>query len=113
MRDTSLEKAAVEFSDEIWHGYGAKSIAEIIYAEVDDKGNRYLLLISIIDYHTKEHLKKTTMGSELLVKGKGGGTYWEPLASLKASHPQQVIDLPLKRLWTISPPLQNGGYRVV
>jgi hypothetical protein len=104
----------VEFNDGSRHDYTANTIAEAMYSEVDDEGNKYLLLNSIIDYRTNatavrndnafiqgkngnKHRRKTTKGWELLVEWKDGSTSWETLANLKASYPLQVIEFAVQR----------------
>jgi uncharacterized protein YigE (DUF2233 family) len=73
---------------------------------VDEDGNAYTLLDSIVD-HKKEnnaveqsdsmivingkvHPKRTTKGWNLCLQSRDGSTSWVPLKDIKESHPIQV-----------------------
>ena len=87
----------------------ANYIAENVFAQVDQDGNRQVLLDEIIDYRTtgKEVKQQdafittrtstkrwceTTIGWELLVQWKDGSTNWIALKDLKESYPVQVAE---------------------
>lgn len=96
--------------------YTANKITEAIFAEVDEEGNKYLLLDDIIDHHCKadaintsdmwttsyngnKQLQRTTKGWDLCILWKDGSTSWETLSNLKASHPLQTAEYAIyKRL---------------
>jgi hypothetical protein len=87
----------------------ANEIAENLFAQIDDEGNRHVLFEEIIDYRTngKQVLqqdalitnrsgtrcrRETTIGWELLVKWKDGSTTWIALKGLKESYPVQLAE---------------------
>ena len=106
LKDTSLYE--VEFVDGTIERYAANQIAENIYEQLDDEGNRYRLVEEIVDYRKnadavtkdnatvvirgKEHQRRTTRGWELCVQWKDGSTSWERLAVMKDSYPIEVAD---------------------
>ncbi|MGH3054233.1 MAG: reverse transcriptase domain-containing protein, partial [Gaiellaceae bacterium] len=99
----------VEFPDGHVEEYSANTIAESLYAQVDDEGNQYLILKEIIDYN-KDHSaiskddmytyssngnqikRRTTKGWKLCILWKDGSTTWEPLRNLKESNPVEVAE---------------------
>ncbi len=102
----------VEFTDGTVQDYAANIIAEAIYSEVDDEGNKHLLFKEIITHRKtpkaigidqmwvehpggNKHMKRTTIGWEFCVMWKDGTTTWETLANLKASFPIQVAEYAL------------------
>jgi hypothetical protein len=104
----------VTFADETVQDYTANKIAEAIYAEVDEEGNKYLLLDAIIDHHQdktamdkadtwitsyndNKQLRRTTQGWKLCVQWKDGSTSWESSANLKSSHPIQTVENAVQR----------------
>jgi hypothetical protein len=104
----------VTFADGTVQDYTANKIAEAIYAEVDEEGNKYLLLDAIIDhrrdktamdkadmwiksYNGNKQLRRTTQGWKLCVQWKDGSTSWETLANLKSSHPIQTVEYAVQR----------------
>jgi hypothetical protein len=104
----------VTFADGTVQDYTANKIAEAIYAEVDEEGNKYLLLDAIIDhrrdktamdkadmwitsYNGNKQLRRTTQGWKLCVQWKDGSTSWETLANLKSSHPIQTAEYAVQR----------------
>jgi hypothetical protein len=87
----------------------ANTIAENLFAQVDDEGNRHVLLQDIIAHcYTDEALseedafvivadnirrrKPTTKGWEICMQGKYGSTSWIPLKDAKDSHPVQLAE---------------------
>jgi len=104
----------VTFADGTVHDYTANKIAEAIYAEVDEEGNKYLLFDAIIDhrcdktaikraymwitsYNGNKQLRRTTQGWDLCVQWKDGSTSWEKLANLKSSHPLQTAEYAVQK----------------
>ena len=87
----------------------ANSIAENLFAQIDDDGNRQVLMDDIIGHRSNEHAvkqqdafiitkmgtkrrKETTKGWELLIRWKDGGTDWIALKDVKESYPVQVAE---------------------
>ena len=85
-----------------------------MYAQVDTKGNHYILLDSIIDFATdgnavqngdeyittrrgQRRLRNTTAGWKLLVIWKDSSEQWIPLAYMKASNPVEVSEFSKSR----------------
>ena len=90
----------VEFMDGTKQSLSANYIAENVFTQVDQDGNRQVVLDEIIDYRTtgkevkqqdafittrtgtkRQH--ETTIGWELLVQWKDGSTNWIALNALK------------------------------
>jgi hypothetical protein len=87
----------------------ANSIAENIYAQVDEEGRQFIILKEIADHQTnsdavtKEHgfitmpngrrfPKKTTKGWDFLVEWKDGSSSWLPLRELKETNPVELAE---------------------
>jgi len=97
--DTTIHE--VEFPDGSIHEYAANVLAESLYSQVDQDGNRWLLLKDIIG-HSKDksapsweelELKRrryTTKGWKLHCLWADGSTSWEDLRNLKESNPLDV-----------------------
>jgi hypothetical protein len=99
----------IEFTDGTNEKYQVNIIAENMFAQVDSKGNQYLLLQEITD-HKKDNStipisdgkissanrqskpKITTKGWFLLVQWCDGFTSWEKLKDLKALNPVEVTE---------------------
>ena len=104
--DRSLYK--VEFSDGHVEAYATTLIAENIYKQLDDEGNKYRLIVEIIDHekdittlsraestvivNDRSHPRRTTKGWRLCVQWCDGTTRWECLKDLKESNPVEVAD---------------------
>jgi hypothetical protein len=99
----------VVFPDGTTAEYSANVIAECLYSQVDNEGNQYLLLDSIVDWKRTQdavddddilqisfngnlHPRCTTKGWKLCVQWKDGSTSWEDLKDLKESYPVQVAE---------------------
>ena len=99
----------VEYVDGYKASLVANNIAENIFAQVDDEGNRYQLLSEIIDHRTNgseitqqdafvttqtgtKRRRETTKGWEILVEWKDGSTTWIQLKDLKESYPVQIAE---------------------
>jgi hypothetical protein len=99
----------VEFTDGTTEKYAANVIAENMYAQVDDEGNMFQLLLEIMN-HKKDGTaidisngmvtsangntkpKIMTQGWMLLVMWKDRSTSWEKLKDLKASNPIELAE---------------------
>ena len=99
----------VEFRDGTKTALAAYYIAENLFFQVDDDGNRQVLLDEIIDHRKNskavtqqdafvtmrngsKRRRETTIGWELLVQWKDGSTNWITLKDLKESYPVQVSE---------------------
>ena len=99
----------VEYLDGEWTSLAANNIAENLFAQIDDEGNRQVLMDEIIGHRSNEHAVKqqdtfittktgakrrreTTKGWELLVRWKDGGTDRIALKDIKESYPVQVAE---------------------
>ena len=89
--------------------YTTNIITENMFAQVDDEGNKYLLMNEITEYRKddtatpisdgmtrchngNESPKITTHGWELLVEWEDGSTRWMKLTDLKESSPIEVVE---------------------
>jgi hypothetical protein len=97
--DTTVHE--VEFPDGTVQDYAANVIAEALFTQVDQDGNRWLLLKEIIGHEkdatapTGEQLllsnrRFTTKGWSLHCLWADGSTSWEALRNLKESNPLEV-----------------------
>ena len=99
----------VEYLDGKRTSLSANHIAEILFAQVDDEGNRQVLMKEIIDYCTNgqevkhqdafittrtgtERRRETTKGWEILIEWKDGSTNWVTLKDVKESYPVQLAE---------------------
>ena len=102
----------VEFADGEKASLVANYIAENLFAQIDDDGNRQVLMNKIIDYQTNgtelkqqdafvttktgtKCRRETTKGWELLIEWKNGSTNWVSLKDIKESYPVQVTEFAL------------------
>jgi hypothetical protein len=81
----------------------ANAIAEAMYAQCDDDGNKYLLFDCIVDHkrnhkaltsktqlmsrNGRECMRRTTVGWYLCVQWFDGSTSWQTLKDLKETYP--------------------------
>ena len=99
----------VEYLDREKASLAANSIAENLFAQIDDDGNHQVLMDDIIGHRSNDHAikqqdafivtkkgtrrrKETTKGWELLVRWKDGGTDCVALKDIKESYPVQVAE---------------------
>ncbi len=99
----------VEFQDGHKASLAANVIAENLFAQIDDEGNRHVLFEEIMDHRTNgrqvlqqdafilnrsgtRRRRETTIGWELLVRWKDGSTSWIALKDLKESYPVQLAE---------------------
>ena len=90
----------VEYQDSTKASLAANYIAENLFAQVDQEGNRHVLLDELIDYRVNgrevklqdafittgtgtRRRRKTTIGWELLAQWKDGSSNWVSLKDLK------------------------------
>ena len=102
----------VEFADGEKASLAANYIAENLFAEIDNEGNRQVLMNEIIDYRTNgtelkqqdkfittktgtKNRRETTKGWELLIEWKDGSTTWVSLMDIKESYLVQVAEFAL------------------
>ena len=110
----------VEFTDGEKASLAANYIAENLFAQVDDEGNRQVLMNEIIDYRTNgtklkqqdafittkmgtKRRRETTKGWELLVEWKDGSTNWVSLKDIKESYPVEVAEFALDTRISMEP----------
>ena len=99
----------VEYQDGTKASLAANYIAENLFAQVDQEGNRHILLDELIDYRVNGREVKlqdafittgtgtrrrheTTTWWELLAQWKDGSTNWVSLKDLKESYPVQTAE---------------------
>ena len=99
----------VEYQDGLKASLAANYIAENLFAQVDQEGNRHILLDEIIVYRINSREVKlqdafittgtgmrrrqeTTIGWEPLAQWKDGSTNWISLKDLKESYPVQTAE---------------------
>ena len=105
--DTRLYE--VEYLDGHKASLAANAIAENLFAQIDEKGNRHVTIDSIMAHRvdgtqlTKENgfiisqnggkrRIETTKGWEILLQWKDGTSTWEKLKDVKASYPVQLAE---------------------
>jgi hypothetical protein len=99
----------VKFQDGHRASLAANTIAENLFAQIDDEGNRHVLFDKIVDHRTNgkqllqqdafittrmgtRRRRETTIGWEILVKWKDGSTTWIALKDMKESYPVQLAE---------------------
>ena len=99
----------VEYLDGEQMSLAANNIAENLFAQIDDDGNRQVLMDKIIGHRSNEYAlkqqdafivtktgtkrrKETTKGWELLIRWKDSRTDWVALKDIKESYPVQVAE---------------------
>ena len=99
----------VEYLDGEWITLAANNIADNLFAQIDDDGNRQVLMDEIIGHRSNKHAvmqqdtfivakmgtkrrKETTKDWELLIWWKDGGTDWVALKDIKEFLPVQVAE---------------------
>ena len=99
----------VEYLDGHKASLAANTIAENIFAQIDDEGHRHVILDAIADHRVdgselqEEHAyitshnggrrrKETTKGWEMLLQWKDGSSTWEAMKDVKASYPVQLAE---------------------
>ena len=99
----------VEFQDGHRASLAANAIAENLFAQIDDEGNRHVLYEEIVDHRTNgkqvlqqdafivnrsgtRRRRETTVGWEVLVRWKDGSTTWVAMKDVKESFPVQLAE---------------------
>ena len=99
----------VEFQDGYKTSLAANAIAENLFAQIDDEGNRHVLFQEIIDHRVNgkqvlqqdafittrtgtKRRRETTIGWELLVQWKDQNTTWVTLKDMKEAYPVQSAE---------------------
>jgi Reverse transcriptase (RNA-dependent DNA polymerase). len=99
----------VEYLDGYMASLAANTIAENLFAQVDEEGNRYVLMDAIADHRVDgsqlkvneafikssnggQRRKETTKGWEILIQWKDGSCTWEALKDVKESYPVQLAE---------------------
>ena len=99
----------IEYLDGQRRAITANQIADNLFAQIDDEGNRHVLLDEIIDHRSdasavtlddamftdsrgRQHRRRTTKGWELLIQWKDGSTNWIALKDVKNSYPIQAAE---------------------
>ena len=110
--DTRLYE--VEYMDGHKASLTANSIAQNMFAQVDEEGNRHVILDSIIDYRTNgkevqeqnafiksknggRRRKETTKGWEILLGWKDGSSTWEAMKDIKESYPVDLAEFAIQK----------------
>ena len=118
----------VEYQDGTKGSLAANYIAKNLFTQVDQEGNRHVLLDEIIDYRVNGHEVKlqdafittgtgtrrrheTTIGWELLAQWKDRSTNWISLKDLKESYPVQTAEYAVAAEIPWNLPLP-GGFRI-
>jgi hypothetical protein len=104
----------VEYPDGHKASLAANAIAENMFAQVDDEGNRHVLFEEIVDHRTdgsevkqqdafittrngNKRRRETTKGWEILVLWKDGSSTWITLKEMKNSYPVQLAEYAMQR----------------
>ena len=110
----------VEYMDGHKAALSANVIAENLFSQVDDEGNRYVLLDAIMDHRVDgseikgedafivsanggRRRKETTRGWEILLQWKDGSTTWEAMKDVKASYPLQLAEYAIDKKISSAP----------
>jgi hypothetical protein len=99
----------VEFPDGHRTSLAANAIAENLFLQVDDEGNRHVMLDEIIDHRTNgkeikqqdafvltssgtRRRRETTVGWEVLAQWKDNSSTWIAMKDMKESYPVQLAE---------------------
>ena len=110
----------VEYLDGHRTALAANAIASNMFAQIDDDGNRFTLLDSIVDHRVDgteikpddafiishnggKRRKMTTRGWEILLQWKDGSTTWESMKDVHSEYPVQLADYAQQRGITDQP----------
>jgi hypothetical protein len=109
-----------EYQDGYKTALAANVIAENLFAQVDQEGNRHVLFSKITDHrtdgskikqqdafitnkHGSKRRRETTKGWEILVQWKDGSTTWVTLKDMKESYPVQLAEYSVKNKISLEP----------
>ena len=104
----------VEYLDGYKASLTANAIAENMFAQIDDEGNRFMLLDSIVDHRVDgtevqpddafitsknggKRRKKTSGGWEILLQWKDGSTTWAAMKDIQSAYPIQLAEYAQQR----------------
>ena len=104
----------VEYKDGHKASLAANAIAENMFAQVDEEGNRHVLFQEISDHRTdgsevkqqdayittrngNKRRRETTKGWEILVQWKDGSSTWVTLKDMKNSYPIELAEYATQR----------------
>ena len=110
--DTRLYE--VEYLDGHRASLSANAIAQNMFAQISENGNRMLMFDAIIDHRVNgtelteddafitttnggRHRKKTTRGWEILLQWKDRSTTWETMKDIHAEYPVQLAEYALSK----------------
>lgn len=99
----------VEYADGHKAAMSANAVAQNLFAQVDEEGNRHVLFEEIVDHRTdgtevkqqdafltsqngNKRRRETTKGWEILVQWKDGSTTWVSLKDMKNAYPVQMAE---------------------
>jgi hypothetical protein len=125
MLDTRMHQ--VECSDGHKASLAANAIAENMFAQVDNEGNRHVLFNEIADHRTDgmevkqqdafvtactgaKRRRETTKGHEILVQWKDGSTTWVALKDMKESYPLKLAECAVQRRTSLANQHLRGGF---
>jgi hypothetical protein len=103
--DTRLYE--VQMQDGAIIEYAANTIAENLYSQIDEQGNKHLIFKAIIDHrrdnstvleHHVDRRQRTTKGWYLLVEWRDESTSWISLSELKSSNPIETAEYAFSHL---------------
>ena len=103
----------VEYLDGYKASLLANQLATNLFAQVDDHGNRFVLMDEIVDHRTNgqevtekdafitssnggKRRRETTKGWEILIQWKDGSTSWETMKDVKNTYPLQLAEYALQ-----------------
>ena len=110
----------VEYLDGHKAALAANTIAENLFAQIDDDGNRFVLMEAIEDHRTNgkqldidqsfivsknggKRRRETTKGWEILIRWKDGSTSWEEMKDVKNTYPLQLAEYTHQQQLTSQP----------
>ena len=110
----------MEYLDGHRTALAANAIASNMFAQIDDDGNRFTILDSIVDHRVDgteikrddgfiishnggKRRKMTTRGWEILLQWKDGSTTWESMKDVHSEYPVQLADYAQQRGITDQP----------
>ena len=110
----------VEYLDGHKASLTANAIAQNLFAQVDEEGNRHVLMDEIVDHRTDgtavtqqeafvttktgtRRRRQTTKGWEILVRWKDGSTTWVALKDMKEEYPVQVAEYAVQSKISMEP----------
>ena len=110
----------VEYLDGHKASLSANAIAENMYAQVDEEGNRHVMFDEIVDHRCDgkevkmqdafttnsrgvKRRKITTKGWELLIKWKDGSTTWVACKDAKEAYPVQLAEYAVENQVSLEP----------